>query len=279
MSNLFILSIGSGAFARMTGINDALYELCNHLAGRSWLLDNLIALPLNNQFIKAAFLGGCFFAAWHGHQVDRNRRILLVSVLASVFVIATTKTLSYAIFSPRPFIQSQKAFHLEDNQLVESRRLPYRVPLDAESQKMYADLVKGDVVQNDLHSFPSDHAGFYVTLAVGILLASRALGWLAVSWTFLVLLGSRIITGRHSPLEVVVGAGIGIVMLLLFQFVFDKWWRRPMDLIVNWTLRHPAIATVLIFMVIFEASNSLQDVHPLLEIGSAAVKHMLHVTP
>jgi len=263
----------------MTAISDAIYELCNRLAGHSWLLDNLIALAQDNPLVKAALLGGCFLAVWHGHQDDatiqRNRRILLVTLLASIFVIATTKVLTHTVFLPRPFIQSQKVFHLEGDQLVESHRLTYHVPLDDKNQKTYQGLLKGQVIQNDLGSFPSDHAGFYVTLAVGILLASRALGWLAVSWTFLVLLGSRIITGQHSPLDVVAGAGIGIVILLLLQFAFGKWLRRPMELIVNWTLRHQTLATVLISIVVFEAANTLQNVHPLLEIGVAIAKHFL----
>ncbi|MBS1808495.1 MAG: phosphatase PAP2 family protein [Acidobacteria bacterium] len=279
LSNLFILTLFAGLVERITGISDALYQFCNSLAGRSWLLDNLIALPLDNQLVKAAIVGGCFLAAWHVGKdeatTQRNRCILLVTLIAAVFVIATTKTFSKTVFLPRPFIQSQKAFHLEGDQLVESQRLNYRVPLDEENQKSYQALLKGEVVQNDLGSFPSDHAGFYVTIAVGILLASRAIGWLAVGWTFLVMLSSRVITGQHSPLDILAGAGIGIVILVLFQLVLGKWLQRLMNPIINWTLRHQAFATGLIFIAVFEIANTLQNLRPLLKTGVSIAKHFI----
>lgn len=279
LSNLFILTLFAGLVERITGISDALYQFCNSLAGRSWLLDNLIALPLDNQLVKAAIVGGCFLAAWHVGKdeatTQRNRCILLVTLIAAVFVIATTKTFSKTVFLPRPFIQSQKAFHLEGDQLVESQRLNYRVPLDEENQKSYQALLKGEVIQNDLGSFPSDHAGFYVTIAVGILLASRTIGWLAVGWTFLVMLSSRVITGQHSPLDILAGAGIGIVILVLFQLVLGKWLQRLMNPIINWTLRHQAFATGLIFIAVFEIANTLQNLRPLLKTGVSIAKHFI----
>ena len=277
--SLFILTFLTDLVGQITAISDSLYQRCNSLSGRSWLFDTLIALPLDNQLVKAAIIGGCFLAVWHGGKDDattqRKRRILLVTLIASVFVIATTKTLSKTVFLPRPFIQSQKAFHLAGEQLVESHRLAYHVPLDAENQKTYQGLLKGEVIQNDLGSFPSDHAGFYVTLAVGILLASRAIGLIAVGWTFIVLLGSRVITGQHSPLDIVAGAGIGIVILLLCQLVLGRWLRRLIDPIVNWTLRHQAIATALVFIAVFEAANTLQNLRPLLKTGVAIAKHFI----
>lgn len=279
MNTLLFLTFLTGIVERITAISDSLYQFCNRLSGHSWLLDTLIALPLDNQLVKAAIIGGCFLAAWHVGKDDattqRNRRILIITLIASVFVIATTKTLSKTVFLPRPFIQSQKAFHLEGDQLVESHQLAYHVPLDAENQKTYQALLKGEVIQNDLGSFPSDHAGFYVTLALGILLASRAIGLLAVGWTFLVMLGSRVITGQHSPLDILTGAGIGVIILLLCQFVLGKGFRRLFDPIVNWTMRHQAFATAILFIAVFEAANTLQNLRPLLKTGATIAKHFI----
>lgn len=279
MSYFLFLIFWTSFVERLTALSDALYQLCNSLSGHSWLLDTLIALPLDNQLVKAALIGGCFFAVWHSQQdqaiVQRNRRILLITLIACVFVIATTKTLSKTVFLPRPFMQSQKAFHLAGEQLVESQRLAYHVPLDEENQKAYQNLLQGEVVQNDLGSFPSDHAGFYVTLAVGILLASRRLGALAVGWTLLVILGSRVITGQHSPLDIAAGAGIGIAILLLCQLVLGRWLRRLVDPLIAWTFRHQALATALLFVAVFEAANTLQNLRPLLKTGATIAKHFV----
>ena len=205
----------------------------------------------------------------------RKRKILLLTLLASVFVIATTKTISKTVFLPRPFIQSQKAFHLEGDQLIESRKLLFRVPLDNESQKSFQALQKGDVFQNDLGSFPSDHAGFYLTLAVGIWLASRRAGTIAIIWTLFVIMGSRVIAGQHSPLDVMVGGGIGIAILMLVQLVVGKGFRWLLDPLTNWTLRHQALSSALVFIIIFEAANTFQNLRPLLKAGMAIGKHLI----
>ncbi len=279
MPDYFLMSMLAGLAEMLTGLSDWLFALCNSIAGRSQWLDTLIALPMTNQLVKAGVIGACFFAAWFGGSDEatilRKRRILCVTLLACLCVIATTKTLSKTVFLPRPFIQSQKAFHLASEQLVESHRLAYRVPLDEQSQTDFQKLRDGDILPNDLGSFPSDHAGFYVTLAAGIWLAARRIGLLALAWTFLAILGSRVITGQHSPLDIVAGAGIGVVILLLCQVVIGKGFRRLLEPLVHWTLRHPALSSALLFIALFEAANTLQNLRELLKTGAKMGKHLI----
>lgn len=45
------------------------------------------------------------------------------------------------------------------------KRMPVRIPLDDTSQKDYRALTNGDVETNDLGSFPSDHAGFFLAIS------------------------------------------------------------------------------------------------------------------
>ena len=264
---------------RLTGIDAYLYEMINGLAGRSWIFDNLMVLPVENNLVKAAVIGACFLMVWvggkDGAETARRRKILLITLLASVFVIGTTKTLSKTVFLPRPFIQSQKTFHLEGDQLVESPRLEWHVPLDKESQKNFKELQNGEIIQNDLGTFPSDHSGFYMTLAVGILLACRSIGLIALGWTIFVTLGSRVITGQHTPLDIAVGSGIGIGILLTLQFIIGNMGKRLIDPIVNWTLKHSALSSAIIFIFIFEATNTLENIRPLLKLGVDIVKHLI----
>jgi membrane-associated phospholipid phosphatase len=263
----------------LTSISNYLYELLNNVVGHSWVLDTLLTLPLENQLVKAAVIGGCFFAAWFAPTSEaehvRKRKVLLLTLCAAIIVIGTTKTISKTVFLPRPFMQSQKAFHLEGDQLVESEKLPFRVPLDDESQKSFQALQQGNVIQNDLGSFPSDHAGFYLTLAVGIWLASRRIGSLAVAWAVFVIMGSRVIAGQHSPLDVIVGGGIGVAILLLVQLIAGKGFQKLFDPISRWTLRHQAFSSALVFIIIFEAANTLQNLRPLLKTGVAIGKHFI----
>ncbi len=257
--------------------SDGLYELVNRLAGHFWLFDNLLALSLHNQLVKAAILGGCFLAAWHAqgdeHSRVRARRILLITIIASGLVVAVTKAISTRIFHPRPFIYSQQTYHLDGESLVPGRHLSYRVPLDSASQKKYHQLAQGELDTGDLDAFPSDHAAFYATIAAGIMLASPIIGRFAVAWTILVIIAGRVITGQHSPLDVVAGAAIGILILTGCQTVVSVALRRIADAAARWTLRHEAITTAIVFVALFEISNTLQDLNSLIDTGAAIARY------
>ena len=273
-----LLSIVAALPAGFTGINVFLSEVFNSLAGRSKLFDSLVALPINNDFVKAAVIGSCFLAVWYGKETlaetQKARRILLVTLAAAVCVIATTKALSHTVFLPRPYIQSQKIYHLEGDRLVENKRVDYRVPLDRASQDAYRDLLDGQVDPSDLGSFPSDHAGFYVTLALGIFLASRTVGWIALGWTFLAILGGRVITGMHSPLDIIAGAAIAGAELAVCQYVARRWFGRLVDWVSQLTLRYSAVSSAVLFAIVFEMSSTLTHLPPLL---SAVGKYTLGI--
>src|SRR5437016_7570827 len=184
---IIVSSVFASLVTTLTNLNDRLLLGINGLAGRSWLFDSTVAFFQDNDLAKAGVIGCCFLAAWYGGKTTNGtttrRKILIVGLLASVCVIATTKVLSHTIFLPRPEIQSRKIYRLEGDQLVEMKRMPVRVPLDENSQKDYRALVNGDVETNDLGSFPSDHAGFFIAISLGIWLASRRLGLIALGWT------------------------------------------------------------------------------------------------
>ena len=91
----------------------------------------------------------------------------------------------------------------------------------------------------------------------------------------MVIMGSRIIAGQHSPLDVVVGGGIGTVILLLVQLIIGKGFRKLIDPMIRWTVRYQALSSALIFIIIFEAANTLQNLRPLLKAGIAIGKHLI----
>src|SRR5947209_5186261 len=221
-SLLIFMSVG-GSFMKL---NDQLLIAINSVAGRSSLFDNIVAFFLDNDLAKAGVIGGCFLAAWYGGKsvdsTNTRRKILITTLIAAVFVITTTKVLSKTIFLPRPEIQSQKIYRLEGDQLVEMKRMPVRVMLDENSQKDYRALLSGEIETNDLGSFPSDHAGFFIAISLGIWLASRRLGLLALGWSIFVILAGKMISGQHTPLDVAAGATVAIAALAIVQYVVRK---------------------------------------------------------
>jgi membrane-associated phospholipid phosphatase len=262
----------------LTAIDHFLFQGMNGLAGRWWLLDSLVSVSVANDLIKGGVLGACFFAAWYGGQTpeatQRARKTLLVSLITCVFALATTKLISHVVMLPRPYVLSQAVYELREGDLVPYSHLDYRVPLDGRSQTRFASLRGGDIPAGDWGTFPSDHAGFFVVLSLGISLASRRIGLIALVWTFFVILGGKIMTGLHTPLDVAAGAAIAAVWLGMIWAVAQTRLGKPLDWMSQWTARHAALSSAVLFLVVFEISSTLDHVQELL---SAVGKHTLGI--
>lgn len=260
-------------------LNDQLLLLINGLAGRSWVFDSVVAFFIDNDLAKAGVIGGCFLAAWYGgksmESTSARRRILITTLIAAVVVITTTKVLSKTIFLPRPEIQTQKIYRLEGDELVEMKRMPVRTMLDDESQKDHRALLNGDIDSNDLGSFPSDHAGFFIAISLGILLASRRLGLLALGWSILVILGGKLISGQHTPLDIAAGAGVAIAELAFIQYVVRKGFRGWLDKLTGLTLRYSALSSAIVFLIAFEVSSTMIHIRAFLGFLAVMRRHVL----
>jgi undecaprenyl-diphosphatase len=263
----------------ITSANSYVYQTLNGMAGQSWIFDHLLGLGLSSNLVKAAVIGACFMFAWLSGE-DRvvtaaRRKVLLITLISSVFVLGATKTISKAVFLPRPYVLSEKTFHLENDQLVETPRVNFNVPFDDDIEKSYKQLQTGEIVSNDLESFPSDHAGFFLCIAVGIFLAYRTVGLIALLWAIFVPLAAKVILGQHSPIDIVVGAGVGIGILLVMQAVLGRFAGRVLDPVVRWTMNNSAMAAALMFIVLFEITNTLDDVREVGKVGKEVAKHMM----
>ena len=274
MTVILLFSLAAASLASwLSQLNDQLLLLINSVAGRSWLFDSIVAFFLDNDLAKAGVIGGCFLAAWYGGKsvdsTNARRKILITTLIAAVCVITTTKVLSKTIFLPRPEIQSQKIYRLEGDQLVEMKRMPVRVMLDETSQKDYRALLSGEIETNDLGSFPSDHAGFFITISLGIWLASRRLGLLALGWTVFVILAGKMISGQHTPLDVAAGATVAIIELAIVQYVVRKKLGGWLDKLSGLTLRYSAMSSAIVFLIAFEVSSTMIHIRAFLGLLAA----------
>jgi len=265
--------------ARLTNLNDQILAGMNGMAGRSWFFDSIVGLTQGNDLIKAGLIGCCFFAAWYSgktlEDTRARRRVLLMTLVAAVCVLATTKMLSHTIFLPRPAIESQKIYHLSGDDLVAMKRTNVRVPLDEESQKDHRDLLNGDVKTNDLGSFPSDHAGFFLAISLGIFLASRRIGLVAVGWTVFVILAGKMIQAEHAPVDIAAGAAVAITELSVLRFAAQTRLGSILDRVSFWTFKYSALSAALLFAIVFEISSTLFHIRELLAFLMAARLHLL----
>lgn len=267
-----------GVAGSLVGASDRLYLALNGLSGRSWLFDSLVALAIDNSLVKAAPVAAAFAFAWYrrdGAKRRASRRALLATLAALLFVLASTKVIAESVFLPRPFILSEPTWQLEADRLVESPRLSYRVPLEGFSHGRYERLRDGEIEENDLASFPSDHAAFFFALSLGIFFANRRAGAFALAWTLVVICGSRMITGTHSPLDIAAGIAIGAAIVGAAQWLARRWLRRPADTVAGWTVRWPGLSAALLFLVLFEVANTLDNARDGARAAKAMVARML----
>lgn len=273
----------SALFAELTGqltnLNDQILLGVNGMAGRSWFFDSLVGLSQENDLVKAGIIGGCFFAAWYGGKTNvetrARRKILLTTLFAAVCVLGTTKALSRTIFLPRPAIESQKIYHLSGDSLVELKRSSVRIPLDETSQKDHRELLNGDVQTNDLGSFPSDHAGFFLAISLGIWLVSRRIGLVALGWTVFVILAGKMIQGAHAPIDIVAGGAVAITELSVLRIAAKGRLGQVLDKITSWSLKYGALSSAILFAVVFEISSTLIHVRQFLALLSAVRRHIM----
>ncbi|HKP47824.1 MAG TPA: phosphatase PAP2 family protein, partial [Pyrinomonadaceae bacterium] len=265
--------------ARLTNLNEQLLHGINGMAGRSWLFDSLVSLTQENDLVKAALIGCCFFAAWYSgktiEETRERRKVLLLTLVVAMCVITTTKVLSHAIFLPRPAIETQKIYHLEGDQLVEMKRANVRVPLDDESQKDHRELVSGDVQTNDLGSFPSDHAGFFIALSLGIFFASRRIGLVALGWTVFVILAGKLITAAHAPVDVAAGAFVAITEFSVLRMAARTRLGWVLDKLSLLTFKYAALSSAILFAIVFEISSTLFHIRAMLSLVNAARIHFM----
>lgn len=259
------------------GWNGSLYEGLNGLAGRSRLFDTLMTLPLDNNLFKAGVVAGCFIFAWYRGageaETVRGRSILLLTLLAAFLSLAATQVLSAHIFLPRPLVLSQKSYALADGRHLPPKPLQFHQPLAGESVKSQVEhLNAGTVEENDLHAFPSDHAGFYLTIAVGTALVCWWAGLLAIGWVVVFVIGSKIFAGQHTPLDVLAGAAIGLAFLGVLRIIARRT-AAPFENASRWTVRHPAFSAVLLFFILFEVADKMDDVRQLLGVAKDLALH------
>src|SRR5437016_12701465 len=140
---------------------------------------------------------------------------------------------------------------------------------------LFRSLVNGDVESNDLGSFPSDHAGFFIAISLVIWLASRRLGLIALGWTVLVILMGKMIGAQHTPLDIAAGAAVAIAEVSIIQYAIRKRFDGWLDKLAGLTVSYSALSSALIFAVAFEVSSTMIHVRAFLGLLAAMRRHVL----
>jgi undecaprenyl-diphosphatase len=208
-------------------IDSVLLLWINQSAGQSVVLDGLVF-----DIADAYLLKGCvFLAAYWWLWFERNgerRREIAVAMVAAIATVALSRLLQVGL-----------PFHLRP---VHSPSIGVHIPLSVDPETL-----------NTFSSFPSDHAMLFFALAVPLWNRSRWLGAAAMIWAALVICLPRVYLGYHYPSDVLAGAVLGVLCMLVLSALVAR--TSFPERVLQFSNFHPAPFYSLAFVVSFELAT------------------------
>lgn len=221
----------------------------NHFAGDNAALDRFVYNLADSAMLK----GGLFMAFlwWQWFRRDdaivQRRQTILTALAGAIVAIGIARVLQIALpFRARPL-------HNPELSLVS--------PVGVNPQTL-----------DGWSSFPSDHAVLFFALAVAVWRLSRPLGLLAFLWSTIAICLPRVYLGYHYATDILVGAVVGIVtMLLTFAVLRPQLLARPL---LRWEARHATSFYCLAFLATLELAVLFQDIRQLASDSLGLVHHL-----
>ena len=164
--------------------------LCHDLNSHFGLLGRIAAFVSENGLIKGGFIAILIWWLWFQDTPNQQpiREKILGTMIATIGAIFLARGLALILpFRPRPIVNPE----------------------------LGSLFVQGNAALETWSSFPSDHAVLFFTLATGIWLISKPVGFIAFFHTIFIVCLPRIYLGLHYPTDIIAGAFLGIGIALL----------------------------------------------------------------
>ena len=219
----------------MNGFDSSILTFLNQFAHRSRVFDTIMVLVCDTHILKGGVMMALLCWEWfrEDERKSERREILLSSFLACFVAVFVARVLAHVLpFRERPL------YNLE---------LHFQMPYTFSPKELIG-----------WSSFPSDHATLFFALATGILLESRFLGVLAVSYVLFFISLPRIYLGIHYPTDIIAGAvlGSGIAYLASLENVRSSVASRCL----LWQQKHPSLFYALFFLLSYQIATLFDDV-------------------
>jgi len=229
------------------GLNLTVFHSINGFAGRRGWLDRLMN-QIANEGLGGLLIMAFFGALWFQPGVDqvRRREILVVQIFAIGVTIFVIRAIAMMLpFATRPMFQTEIGFR--------------------------APMYKFIYGYENWSSFPSDSAGMMFSIATGFWLASKSFGLLFGVFSIAAMVG-RIYFGIHFPVDIFIGALIGIVVTVTLNAApVRRFLSQP---ILRYEPRQPALFYSLLLAALYETSQLFETIR---EIGKAALQLIVYL--
>jgi undecaprenyl-diphosphatase len=111
-------------------------------------------------------------------------------------------------------------------------------------------------------AFPSDHATLFFSLAAGLLLVSRPVGWFAIAWVTLFICLPLLYLGAHWSTDILAGAVLGVSFTQMARIPAIREFVRRMA--TKWHHKHPILFLAGLILWCYETAVLFEDVRRLL---------------
>jgi membrane-associated phospholipid phosphatase len=189
----------------VASFDDSILGFLNSFSQRSWLFDHIVSAFEAEALLKGGVLTAFLWWAWFREKgrKDSDRQTLIAGSFAAIVALAVCRIAAFALpYRERPAFAAS---------------LHFRRPMGFDPNAVIT-----------WSSFPSDHAGLFMSLATTLFFVSRRAGMAATLYTLACICFPRVYAGDHYPSDIVAGAAIGVAVscLLLrpdFREAVAKW--------------------------------------------------------
>ncbi len=209
----------------LNAFDSSILEFVNSFARRSWLFDHAVSAFEGETLFKGGVLTAFLWWAWFRESVreESDRVILIAGTFSAIISLGICRILAFCLpFRERPaFVPA----------------LHFQRPLGIDPTTLI-----------NWSSFPSDHAGLFISLATTLFFVSKRAGIAAGLYTFLFICFPRVYAGDHYPSDIVVGAAIGMVITYLLLRTTIR------NLVANGPLRFSKTRPALFYLTAYVGS-------------------------
>lgn len=204
----------------------------NHYCRKSELFDRTIAFISDNHFLKGGVVVLFLWFIWFAADEDRDnyaKRIKIISALCGAFLsMIIGRVLPHTMpFRIRPILNTS-------NHFVEAYGL-------------------NKATFDNLSSFPSDHCVLFFAIVTGIFFISVRMGILALLYVLLFIVFPRLYLGLHYFSDVLCGAVIGALFVIITNMIFFK--TRVSAKILNYANTNASVFYVMFFFISLEIAE------------------------